>query len=137
MRFPYLGTHILQRGSNSSINGQCGGCRLSATLRDLESNKPYSAGYLKPVECLIDPDIGIEMLLADDLRLRLSHHDIRMQGEMIEIYKEAVRNGSEQKVRLEDLKGATGCRGKLTPITLLTYTEAYAFREYPVRIAWL
>lgn len=123
---------IWQRGSNSSVHGQCGGCRLPATLRDPESNKPYSAGYLKPVECLIDPDIGIEMLLADDPRLRLSHHDIMAQGEMIEISKEAVRNGSEQKVRLEDLKGATGCRGKSTPITLLTYTDAYTFMEYPV-----
>ncbi len=72
------------------------------------------------------------MLLADNPRLRLSHHDIMAQGEMVEISKEAVWNGSEQKVRLEDLKGATGCRGKSTPITLLTYTDAYTFMEYPV-----
>ncbi len=113
-----------QRGSNSSIYGQCGGCRLPATLWDIESNKAYSALYLKPVECLIDPNIGMEILLANDPRLRLSHHEIMAQGKMIEKAKEAVRNAGEQKVRLEDLKDATGCRGISTPITFLPYTDA-------------
>jgi hypothetical protein len=74
----------------------------------------------------------MEMLFANDPRLRLSHHEIMAQGEMIEKAKEAVRNAGEQKVRLEDLKGATGCRGISTPITLLPYTDAYTFMEYPV-----
>ena len=69
-----------------------------ATPRDLESNKAYSVGYLKPVECLIDPDIGMEMLFANDPRLRPSHHEIVAQGEMIEKAKEAVRNAGEQKI---------------------------------------
>jgi len=51
---------------------------------------------------------------------------------MVEKAKEAVRNASEHKFRYEDLKGATSCRGVSTPITILTYTDAYTFIEYPV-----
>ncbi len=123
---------IWQRGLNNSLFGQCGGCRLPATLRDLDTNKAYSAGYIKPVECVIDPDIGMEMLFAGDVRLRLTHHEIMAQGEMMEKLKEAVRNGSEHKTRLEDRRGRTGCRGISTPISILTYTDAYSFMEYPI-----
>jgi hypothetical protein len=74
----------------------------------------------------------MEMLFANDPRLRLSHHEIMAQGESVDKAKEAVRNAGEHKYCLEDLNGATGCRGKSTPITLLTYTDAYTFIEYHV-----
>ncbi len=55
----------------------------------------------------------MEMLFANDMRLRLSHHEIVSQGEMVEKAKEAVRNAGEQKNRFEDFKArnARGGRG--------------------------
>jgi hypothetical protein len=53
----------------------------------------------------------MEMLFTNDTSLRLSHHEIMAQGEMIEKAKEAVRNTGENNIRLKGLKGATGCRG--------------------------
>jgi len=121
------------------VNGQCGGCRIPATLQGQNkskgnkiTNKPYTGGYLKPVECIIDPDIGPEMLFADNPRLRLTHDDIMSQGELVERAKEAVRNKSDNTARYEDMKYATGCRGISTPIAVLPYTDAYTFFEYPV-----
>jgi hypothetical protein len=61
-----------QRGSNGNINGQCDGCRIPATLRDFKSGKVcYTDGYLPSVKCIIDPDIGEEMLLTVDKQLQL------------------------------------------------------------------
>ena len=88
---------IWQRGSNNSLMGQCGGCRLPATLRvpGAVLDKAYVGGYLNPVECLLDPDIGVEYLFANDPRLNLAHHEIMAQGKMIEESWLEVRNSNE------------------------------------------
>jgi hypothetical protein len=112
--------------------GQCGGCRLPATLRDPTSGKAYTGGYLNPVECLLDPDIGVENLFSNDLRLNLAHHEIVAQGKMIEDSWMAVRHSQDSLARYEELKSATSCRGQSTPITTLGYTNASSFFEYPV-----
>ena len=127
-----LGKKIWQRGSNNSLMGQCGGCRLPATLRDPKNEKKYAAGYTNPVPCILDPDIGVEYLFADDPRLNLAHHEIMAQGKMIEESWLEVRNCNEQLARYNELKSATGCRGLSTPIVMLEYTDASTFFEYPV-----
>jgi hypothetical protein len=123
---------IWQRGSSNSLMGQCGGCRLPATLVDPYSKKSYTGGYLAPVKCLLDPDIGVEYLFSSDPRLDLAHHEIVSQGEMIDESKKSVRDSHEIIARYEELKSATGCRGTSTPITMLKYTDASTFFEYPV-----
>jgi hypothetical protein len=123
---------IWQRGSNNSIMGQCGGCRLPATLRDPTTGKAYTGGYLNPVECLLDPDIGVEYLFSNDPRLNLAHHEIVAQGKMIEESWMAIRASEENLARYKELKSATGCRGQSTPIATLEYTDASSFFEYPV-----
>ena len=90
---------IWQRGSNSSIFGQCGGCRVPATLRDLATNKPYAGGYLEPIECVLDPDIGVEFLYADNPRFSLAHHEIMEQGKLIEESRVAVAKAAENLIR--------------------------------------
>ena len=112
--------------------GQCGGCRLQATLRDVGSGKAYAAGYSKPVDCILDPDIGVESVYADNPRLHLAHHEIMAQGKMVEEAWRAVRDSEENLARYNELKGATGCRGVSTPISILEYTDASTFLEYPV-----
>ena len=95
-------------------------------------SKAYSGGYLNPVECLLDPDIGVEYLFANDPRLNMAHHEIMAQGKMIEESWLEVRNSNEQLARYNELKSATGCRGLPTPIVMLEYTDAATFFEYPV-----
>lgn len=112
--------------------GQCGGCRLPATLRDPANGKAYSAGYLNPVECLLDPDIGVELLFSSDPRLNLAHHEIVAQGKMIEESWRAVFDSQENMARYTELKAATSCRGTSTPINVLEYSDASTFFEYPV-----
>ena len=87
---------------------------------------------MKPIECIIDPDIGVEMLFADDARLYLVHHEIMAQGKMIENARKAVQNGEENVARFTELKAATGCRGLSVPILILKYTDATTFMEYPI-----
>ena len=123
---------IWQRGSNNSLMGQCGGCRLPATLYDPKLKKSYCGGYMKPVKCLLDPDVGVEYLFASDSRLHLAHHEIVSQGEMIDESKKSVQHSHEIAARYEELKSATGCRGTSTPITILKYSDASTFFEYPV-----
>ena len=112
--------------------GQCGGCRLPATLREFPTGKTYSGGYLNPVECLLDPDIGVEYLFSNDPRLNLAHHEMVDQGKMIEESWMAVRDSKDNLARYEELKSATGCRGQSTPITTLAYTDCSTLFEYPV-----
>jgi hypothetical protein len=81
-----------QRGSNNSLMGQCGGCRLLATLYDPKLKKSYCRDYLKPVKYLLDPDVGVEYLFSSDSRLHLAHHKIFSQGEMIDESKKSVRH---------------------------------------------
>jgi len=81
--------------------GQCGGCQLPATLRDATFGKPYSAGYLNPVECLLDPDIGVDYLFSSDPRLNLAHHEMVAQGKMIEESWMAVRDSKDNLARCE------------------------------------
>ena len=123
---------IWQRGSNSSVFGQCGGCRVPATLRDLAANKPYAGGYLRPIECVLDPNIGVELLYADNPRFALAHHEIMEQGQMVEAARVAVANAEEENIRYAEFKTATGCRGLSTPIVILEYTDSTTFFEYPV-----
>ena len=123
---------IWQRGSNNNIFGQCGGCRVPATLRDPTSNKAYTAGYLEPIECILDPDIGVEYLFANDPRFALAHHEIVEQGKIVDQAKEVVAKGEDNLARYTELKSATGCRGLCTPIMILEYTDATSFFEYPV-----
>jgi len=54
------------------------------------------------------------------------------QAELIEEAKHAVRKEEEVMSRYIDLKGATGCRGKSTPVFLLPYTDASTLMEYPI-----
>ena len=83
--------------------GHCGGCKLPATLRDPATRKPYAACYSKPVECMLDPDIGLEMVYANDPRLHLAHHEIMTQGRMVEEALRDVRTSSEARVCYEEL----------------------------------
>ena len=120
-------------GSHSSVFGKCGGCRVPATLRDLAANKPYAGGYLRPIECVLDPDIGVEFLYADNPRFALAHHEIMEQGKMVEEARVAVKEREENSVtRYSELKTATGCRGLSTPVTILEYTDSTTFFEYHV-----
>ena len=112
--------------------GQCGGCRLPATLYCPKLKKSYCGGYLKPVKCLLDPDVGVEYLFSSDPRLDLAHHEIVSQGEMVDESRIAVRHSHEVAARYEELKSASGCRGTSTPITILKYNDASTFFEYPV-----
>jgi len=121
-----------QRGSNHSLMGQCCGCRLPATLRDPISEKAYTAGYLNPVARLLDPDIGVEYLFSNDLRLNLAPHEIVAQGKIIKESSLGVSNSNEQLTRYYEFKSATGCRGLSTPIVMLDYTDASTFFEYPI-----
>jgi hypothetical protein len=99
--------------------GQCGGCRLPSTLRDNVTKKLYSAAYAKPVECILDPDIGVESVYADNPRLHLAHHEIMAQGRMVEEALRDVRDSEENLACYTELKGATGCRGISTPFSIL------------------
>jgi len=112
--------------------GQCGGCRLPATLRGPDGKKAYCGGYLKPVKCLLDPDVGVEYMFCSDPRLDLAHHEIVEQGEMVSESFKSVRDSAESLARYTDLKANTGCRGISTPISMLPYTDASTFFEYPV-----
>jgi hypothetical protein len=111
--------------------GQCGGYRIPATLKDGTSGKSYTVGYLKPVECMIDLDIGVKMLFAGDKRLILAHHEIMAQGKMIEESRQVVGKSDEHLARFTELKAATGCRGVSVPISILLYTDATTFVVYP------
>ena len=79
---------------------------------------------------MLDPDIGVEYLYADNPRLTLAHHEIMEQGRMVEEARVAVGRGND--VRYTELKTATGCRGLSTPIVILNYTDATTFFEYHV-----
>ncbi len=91
---------------------------------------PYAAGYLHPVECLLDPDIGVEYLYADNPRLTLDHHEIMEQGRMVGEARVAVGRGND--IRYTELKTAKGCRGLSTPIATLNYTDSTTFFKYHV-----
>ncbi len=80
----------------------------------------------------MDPDIGVEYLFLNSPRLNLAHHEIVAQGKMIEESWRAVRDSQDNLARYEELKSATCCRGKSTPISTLAYTDASSFFEYPV-----
>lgn len=54
------------------------------------------------------------------------------QGRIVEEALRAVRGSEEYLARFNELKGATGCRGISTPISILEYTDATTFFEYPV-----
>lgn len=105
---------------------------MPATLRDPATNKPYAGGYLQPIECVLDPDIGVEVLYANNPRFTLAHHEIMDQGNMLEDAREAVVKAKDNLARYTELKTATGCHGLSTPIVLLKYTDATTFFEYPV-----
>jgi hypothetical protein len=102
---------IWQRGSNNIIFGQCGGCRVPATLRDFVTKKPYAGGYLKLIECVLDPDVGVEFLYAENPRFSLAHHEIMEQGKLVEEVRDAVAKAEENLIRYTELKVATECRG--------------------------
>ncbi len=98
-------TQNLATGLNNSIMGHCGGCRLLGTLRDPTNGRCYAAGYANPVQCMLDPDIGLELVYADNPRLHLAHHEIMTQvGRMVEDALRAVRSLEEERVRYEELK---------------------------------
>ncbi len=107
--------------------GQCGGCRLPPTLRDIGTGKAFAAGYAKPFDCILDPDIGVESDYADSPRLYLAHHEIVAQGRMVEEALRVVRGSEENLARYNELKGATGCNGISTPISILEDTNASTF----------
>ena len=81
---------------------------------------------------MLNPDIGVEYVYANNPRLFLSHDEVMEQGKMVEEARRAVRNSEDNIARYNELKGATGCRGLSTPISLLEYTDATTFFEYPV-----
>ena len=87
---------------------------------------------MESVRCLLDPIIGVEYLFSGDPRLDLAHHEMVAQGEMIEAARKSVRGSQENLARYNELKAATGCRGRSTPISLLKYTDSSTFFEYPV-----
>ena len=80
----------------------------------------------------MDPDVGEEYVYANNPRLFLSHDEVMDQGKMVEEARRAVRNSEDNIARYNELKGATGCRGLSTPISLLEYTDATKYFEYPV-----
>ncbi len=92
------------------MNGQCGGCGIPATFKDEKSGKAYTVDYLKPIECIIDPDIGVEILFANDTRLHLVHHEIMAQGKMIEEAQKALKKREKNVARFTELNVATECR---------------------------
>jgi len=55
------------------------------------------------MECLLDPDIGVEYLFADNPRLTLAHHEIMEQGKMVEEACVAVAKEEENLVRYTEL----------------------------------
>jgi len=97
-----------------------------------KNNKPYSEGYLNVVKCLLHPEIGVEYLFSSDPRLDLAHNEIVAEGEIVGESWKSVRNSAEALARYTELKSATSCRGTSTPITMLPYTDASLFFEYPV-----
>ncbi len=92
---------------------QCGGCRVPATLRDPASNKPYTGGYAEPIECLLDFNIGVEYVYADNPRFTLTYHEIMEQGKIVEEARVAVHEGEENSVtryyKLKVPQGAAVC----------------------------
>ena len=90
---------IWQRGSINSILGQCGGCRIPATLRDPDTRKAYTASYKEPVPCILDPDVGVEYVYANNRRLFLVHEEIMEKGRIVEEARRAVRNSEDNIAR--------------------------------------
>ncbi len=90
--------------------GQCGGCRLPSTFRDLTNARCYAEGYSKLVQCMLDPDIDLELVYANNPRLNLAHHEIMTQRRKVEDALRAMRSSEEERVGFEELKWATGCR---------------------------
>ncbi len=64
--------------------------------------------------------------------MHLAHDEIMTQKRTVEDALRFVRSLEEERVRYEELKWATGCRGLSTPITILEYTDASTFLEYLV-----
>ncbi len=69
---PLFRHKIWQRGSNSSIFGQCGGCHVPATLRDPSTNnKPYAGGNIKQSNVCWIPTLELSSYLRTTHVLRL------------------------------------------------------------------
>ncbi len=51
---------------------------------------------------------------------------------MIEEARRAVGKGDDILARFIEVKIATGCRGVSVPISILQYTDATKFEEYPI-----
>ena len=81
---------------------------------------------------MLEPDIGIEYLFANNPRFSLAHHEIMEQGKIVHEACLAVCKGNSNLVRYTELQTATGCHGYSTPIMLLEYTDATTFFEYPI-----
>jgi hypothetical protein len=80
----------------------------------------------------VGSDIGLELIYANNLRLHLAHHEIMTQGRMVEDALRAVHSSEEKRVRYEELKWATDCRGLSTPMFIFEYTDASTFLEYHI-----
>jgi len=54
------------------------------------------------------------------------------QCKIIKEARRAIGKGDEHLARFTELKAATGCRGVSVPISILQYSDATTFLEYPV-----
>jgi hypothetical protein len=122
------------RGSNSSLNGQCGGCRAPATIRDSEggNNKAYIGGYSENFMFELDPRIGPQPFRCGDMRLRLTHNQMFEQALDIEYRRKLVKIGVEDKVRFDEIKAAYGCRGLCEPIRIMPWLDYTTYFAYPI-----
>ncbi len=127
---------IWQRGSNNSIMGLCGGCRLPTTLRDNATKKHYAAAYAKPVECILDPDIGVEFVYADNSRLQLAHHEMMAQGRMVEEALRDVRDSEENLAYYMESKGLLVAVAFQYPFVSSSTPTTRHISNTRLRIAW-
>ena len=52
---------------------------------------------------MLDPGIGLELVYANNPRLHLAHHEIMIQGRIVEDALRAVRSSEEKRVLNEEL----------------------------------
>jgi hypothetical protein len=120
------------RGSNNSINGQCGGCRAPVTMRDSEGGKPYISGYSEDFVFELDSRVRLESFRCNDDRLRLTHNEMYEQGVDAEFGEKLAENGEEDKVRSEEIKVAYGCKGLCDAIRLIPWLYYTTFFALPI-----
>jgi hypothetical protein len=120
-------------GSHSSLNGQCGGCRAPATVRDpVIRNKAYIGGYSEDFFFQLDQTKGPEPFRCDDKRLKVTHNQMFEQALDIEYRKNLVKMGQEDQIRLEEIKAAYGYRGLCDHIRLMPWLEYPTNFAYPI-----